>query len=55
MQLWGKSGTNERKTKKISSSLSEQYKYDDYNIDESQNIKSNSKVDFDKIEDLTIG
>lgn len=40
--------------KMINNDLFDQYKLDDYNIDESQDNQSSGEVDLDKIKDLNI-
>lgn len=42
-------------TKRINSNLLDQYKHDNYNIDDSQDSESNIVADPDEIEDLNIG
>ena len=51
---WNKSNENEKNIQRIDDALLEEYKHDDYEINESQDSQSNNKANLDAIEDLNI-
>ena len=55
-QAAGAKAAQVKKTpKKRNSSLSDQYKHDNYNTNKSQNSQSNDEADPNEMEDLNIG